>query len=167
MLIIRRLESLLLTLTTCFLTLYENKDPVTQKHLDSQLNFKQQIFHFAAVCNGDGLTINELSLLLYDFVTQVSVLLEALHHKVFLPDDVVLEQRVGLHLRVLDLQLVDLAEEAQDLALLLRAHPPGQQLLQAPAPIAELQESALEQRLEDEREKERSMCARFVSYGSK
>lgn len=40
------------------------------------------------------LTINELSLLLYDLVTQVSVLLEALHHKVFLPDDVVFEQRV-------------------------------------------------------------------------
>lgn len=69
-------------------------------------------------------TINELPLLLYDLVAQVPVLLEALHHYVLLADDVVLEQRVRLHLHVLDLQLVHLAEEAQDLALLLRAHPP-------------------------------------------
>lgn len=98
------------------------------------------------------LTINELSLLLYDLVTQVSVLLEALHHKVFLPDDVVFEQRVWLHLRVLDLQLVDLTEEAQDLPLLLWAHSSGQQLLQAPRPITKLQEPALQQRLEDTQE---------------
>lgn len=116
----------------------------------------------------DRLTIDELSLLLYDLVTQVSVLLEALHHEVLLPDDVVFEQRVGLHLRVLDLQLVDLAEEAQDLALLLRAHPPRQQLLQAPGPIPKLQKPALEQRLEGDREKEGSKtCAHFVFYLSK
>lgn len=65
------------------------------------------------------LTIDELPLLLDDLVTQVPVLLKALHDKVLLTDNVVLEQRVGLHLRVLDLQLVNLAEEAQDLALLL------------------------------------------------
>lgn len=76
------------------------------------------------------------------------MLLEALHHKVLLSDDVVLEQRVGLHLRVLDLQLVDFAEEAQDLALLLRAHSPWQQLLQAAGAISELQEPALQQRLQ-------------------
>ena len=64
-------------------------------------------------------TVDEPPLLLYDLVTQVSVLLETLHHKVLLPDHVVLEQRVRLHLCVPDLQLVDLAEEAQNLSLLL------------------------------------------------
>lgn len=103
------------------------------------------------------LTINELSLLLDDLVAQVSVLLEALHYKVLLPDDVVLEQRVRLHLCVLDLQLVDLAQEAQDLALLLRAHPPWEQLLQAPSSIPELQESTLQQRLGEEQKKKRSV----------
>lgn len=103
------------------------------------------------------LTINELSLPLDDLVAQVSVLLEALHYKVLLPDDVVLEQRVRLHLCVLDLQLVDLAQEAQDLALLLRAHPPWEQLLQAPSSIPELQESTLQQRLGEEQKKKRSV----------
>lgn len=65
------------------------------------------------------LTVYELPLLLNDLVTQVSVLLKALHHKVLLPDDAVFDQSVGLHLCVLHLQLVDLAEEAEDFALLL------------------------------------------------
>lgn len=88
---------------------------------DTTIN-RKQIFnrgftaHFDV--NADKLTINELSLLLNYLVTQVSVLFEALHHKVFLPNNVVLEQRVGLHLCVLNLQLVNLAEEAQDLTLL-------------------------------------------------
>lgn len=68
-------------------------------------------------------TINELPLLLYDLVAQVPVLLKALHHYVLLANDVVLEQRVRLHLHILDLQLVHFAEEAQDFALLLGAHP--------------------------------------------
>lgn len=67
----------------------------------------------------DRLTVNELSLLLDDLVTQVSVLLEALHHEVLVSDDVVFEKRVRLHLCVLDLQLVDFTEEAQHLPLLL------------------------------------------------
>lgn len=103
------------------------------------------------------LTINELSLPLDDLVAQVSVLLEALHHKVLLPDDVVLEQRVRLHLCVFDLQLVNLAQEAQDLALLLRAHSPREQLLQAPSSIPELQESTLQQRLGEEQKRKRSI----------
>lgn len=77
----------------------------------------------------------------------MSVLLEALHHKVLLADDAVLQQRVRLDLRVLDLQLVDLAEESQDLPLLVRAHPPVQQLLLAPGLIPQLQEPALQQHL--------------------
>lgn len=97
------------------------------------------------------LTIDELSLLLDDLLTQVSVLLEALHHKVLLPDDAVLQQRVRLNLRVLDLQLVDLAEESQDLPLAVGAHPLEEQLLLAPGLIPQLQEPALQQHLEDER----------------
>ncbi len=37
-----------------------------------------------------------------------------------------LEQRVALHFHLLDLQLVDLAQEGQDLALLLGADALGQ-----------------------------------------
>lgn len=56
------------------------------------------------------LTDDELPLLLDELVAQVAVLLEALHHKVLLADDVVLEQCVRLHLGILDLQLVHLAQ---------------------------------------------------------
>lgn len=94
-----------------------------------------------------GLTVDELSLLLDDLVTQVSVLLEALHHKVLLSDHAVPQQRVRLHFRVLHLQLVDLAEESQDLALLVGAPAPVQQLLQAPGLIPQLREPAVEQHL--------------------
>lgn len=54
------------------------------------------------------LTVDELPLLLDDLVAEMAVLLEALHHGVLLPDEVVLEQGVRLHLRILDLQLVHL-----------------------------------------------------------
>lgn len=104
----------------------------------------------AIVCNADTLTINELSLLLDDLITQVSVLLKALHYKVLLPDDVVFEQCVRLHLRVFNLQLVNLAEETQNFTLLLRTHPSGQQLLQALGPISKIHKSVLEQRLDGE-----------------
>lgn len=90
-----------------------------------------------------GHTVNELSLLLDDLVTEVAVLLEALHHKVLLSDHIVFEQGVGLHLSVLDLQLVDLTEEAQHLPLLLAAHPARKQLLQAPGPLTQLHKVAL------------------------
>lgn len=93
------------------------------------------------------LTVDELSLLLDDLVTQVSVLLEALHHEVLLSDDAVLQQRVRLDFHVLHLQLLDLAEETQDLALLAGAHAPVQQLLQASGLIPQLQEPALQQHL--------------------
>lgn len=99
------------------------------------------------VLTANGLTVNELSLLLNNLVAQVSVLLKALHHKVFLSDHIVFEQSMGLHLCILDLQLVDLAEKAEDLALLLRAYPPRQQLLQASGLVSKLQKPTLKQRL--------------------
>lgn len=106
---------------------------------------------FGRSSEAGGLTVDELPLLLDDLVAQVSVLLEALHHEVLLSDDAVLQQRVRLNLRVLDLQLVDLAEEAQDLALLVCAHPPVQQLLLPPGLVPQLQEPALQQHLERRR----------------
>ena len=93
------------------------------------------------------LTDDELPLLLDDLVAEVAVLLEALHHKVLLADDVVLEQRVRLHLGVADLQLVHLAEQAEHLPLLLRAHLAGKHLLQAPRPLPLLQEPPLQETL--------------------
>ena len=100
---------------------------------------------------GGGRTVDEPPLLLDDVVAQEPVLLVALHRKVLLADDVVLEQGVRLHLGVADLQLVDLAEEAQHLALLLGAHPARQQLLQALGALPQLQEAALQRRLVDRR----------------
>lgn len=90
------------------------------------------------------------------------MLFEALHHKVFLPDDVVFEQCVGLHLRILDLQLVDLAEEAQDLALLLWAHPLRQQLLQTSGSILKLQKPALQQALKGQTWPLKTRCCRTI-----
>ena len=50
----------------------------------------------------------------------------------------VAEQGLRLHLGVLQLQLVHAAEQAERLALLLRADAPRQRLLQAAAPRAQL-----------------------------
>lgn len=58
------------------------------------------------------LTINELPLLLDEFIAKVPVHLKAADHKILLPDHVVLEQSVRLYLGILDLELVDLAQEA-------------------------------------------------------
>jgi len=94
------------------------------------------------------LTDDELPLLLDDLVTEVPVPLEAAHHRVLLADDVVPEEGARLHLCVLHLQLVHLAEQAEHLALLLGAHLARQQLLQAPRALPLLQEPSLQQHLQ-------------------
>ncbi|MEE6524002.1 hypothetical protein FKM82_023185 [Ascaphus truei] len=76
-------------------------------------------------------------------------MLEPLHHIVLLADHVVLEQGVGLHLRVLDLQLVHFAQEAQHLPLLLRAYAPGKHLLQPPGLVTDVLKPLLQLQLQD------------------
>lgn len=96
-------------------------------------------------------TVDELPLLLDDLVAQMSVLLEALHHKVLLSDHVVFEQSVRLHLGVFDLQLVDFTEQSQDLSLFLGADPSREQLLQTLGLVPQLLEPPLQHRLKERR----------------
>ena len=69
------------------------------------------------------LTLDELLLPLDDLVGEGLLLVVLQNEKIAPSDLVLLEQVVRLHLDLLDLQLVDLAEQGQDLALLLRADP--------------------------------------------
>ena len=69
------------------------------------------------------LTFDELFLSLDDLVGEGLLFVVLEDEEVPPPDLVLLEQVVRLHLDLLDLQLVDLAEQGQDLALLLRADP--------------------------------------------
>lgn len=76
-------------------------------------------------------------------MAEVSVLFETLHYYVFLSDHVVLKQCAGLHLCVLDLQLVNLAEEAKHFPLLLRAHAAGEKLFKTSCFLSELCQALL------------------------
>lgn len=90
------------------------------------------------------LTIDKLPLLLDDLMAEVSVLFKTLHYHIFLSDHVVLEQRAGLHLCVLDLQLVDLAEEAKHFPLLLWAHTAGEKLFEMSSLLSQLCQALLQ-----------------------
>lgn len=75
------------------------------------------------------------------------MLLQAAHRLAAVAERAVPEQRVRLHLRVLHLQLVHAAQQAEDLALLLGADAPRQRLLQAPAPRPQLAAALLQRQL--------------------
>lgn len=73
-----------------------------------------------------GLTFEQLALPLNDLIAEHPLFVVLEDEEVPPLDLVLLEQRVRLHLDLLDLQLVHLAQQAQHLALLLGADASGQ-----------------------------------------
>lgn len=78
---------------------------------------------------GAGPTVDDLPLALDDLVAEAAVLLQATQGLAAVAERAVAEQRVRLHLRVLHLELVHAAQQAEHLALLLGADAPRQRLL--------------------------------------
>ena len=74
------------------------------------------------------LTLDELPLALDDLVGERPLLVVLEDEEVPPLDLVLLQHGLALHLHLLDLQLVHLAQQRQDLTLLVRADPPRQLL---------------------------------------
>lgn len=82
-----------------------------------------------SAARGAGPTVDDLPLALDDLVAEAAVLLQAAQGLAAVTERAVAEQRVRLHLRVLHLELVHAAQQAEQLALLLGADAPRQRLL--------------------------------------
>lgn len=77
------------------------------------------------------------------------MLLQAAHSLAAMAQGAVAEQSVRLHLGVFHLQLVHAAQQAEHLALLLRADAARQRLFQAPATRAQLPAALLQRQLRE------------------
>lgn len=75
------------------------------------------------------------------------MLFQAAHGLAAVAERPVPEPRVRLHLRVLHLEFVHAAQQAEHLTLLLGAYAPWQRLLQVPSPRAQLVTALLQRQL--------------------
>lgn len=98
----------------------------------------------SALNSACGRTMDDLPLFMDDAVAKAAVALEAAHGPLLVADEAVLQQGPRLHGRVLYLQLVDLAEQAQNLPLLFGADAPGQSLFQPVPTLTDLPEPPLQ-----------------------
>ena len=92
-------------------------------HPDFLLDLTQPMVHLFALLSL--LTLDELPLPLDDLVAERPLLVVLEDEQVPPLDLVLLQHRLALHLHLLDLQLVHLAQQRQDLTLLVRADPFG------------------------------------------